>query len=303
MGPAGALRPPLARRVLLLLALLALVAAQVLFSPGRRAAADDAPAAEMVPQVVAAYPPIGTLAVFVARQHVPAVGLTVRAAEARTARLTAAAGGNQAADRPFPTASLVKLFVAEDILHRARTGQLTLRADDPVLLQEMIRRSHDHAASSLWVRYGAGQMVADVAVRYGLTGTAPPAVPGEWGEATTTARDLARFLALLPMLAHPDDAAALLDWMGNATPRGADGFDQQFGVFGTAPPLTPVKQGWMCCVGGNRHLHSIGVIGHQVVVLLSEVPRRVGYDAARAALTAAAAAIPPSPAPLPAPGP
>jgi hypothetical protein len=64
-------------------------------------------------------------------------------------------------------------------------------------------------------------------------------------------------------------------------------------MFGTAPPLTAVKQGWMCCIRGNRHLHSVGVVGRHVVVLLSEVPRRVRYDEARAALTAAAAAIPP----------
>ena len=77
-----------------------------------------------------------------------------------------------------------------------------------------------------------------------------------------------------------------------ATPRAADGFDQRFGLFGTAPGGTPVKQGWMCCVGGNRHLHSVAVIGSRVVVLLSEVPRAVGYGAARGALTAAAAAVP-----------
>jgi hypothetical protein len=120
-------------------------------------------------------------------------------------------------------------------------------------------------------------------------------VPGQWGETTTTARDVARFLALLPSVAHPDDAASLLGWMSGATPQAADGFGQQFGVFGTAPAMTPVKQGWMCCVGGNRHLHSVGVVGARVVVLLSEVPRAVGYDEARAALTAAAAALPPPP--------
>jgi len=210
--------------------------------------------------------------------------------------MVASVAGNEAADRPFPTASMVKLFVAEDVLHRARTGRLALRPDDPLLLQEMIRRSDDPAASTLWVRYGGGQMVRDVAVRYGLTGTAPPARPGQWGETMTTARDLARFLALLPTVAHPDDAAALLGWMQAATPQAADGFDQQFGVFGTAPPMAAVKQGWMCCIGGNRHLHSLGVVGGRVVVLLSEVPRGVGYDEARAALTAAAAAVPFPPA-------
>ena len=294
MAPAGARSPGSSIWwVLLPLTLLVVVIAELLVTPERRAAAGGPPADQVVPGVVGAYPPVGTLAVFIARQHVPLDGLSIRAAEAHSARVAAAAAGNEVADRPFPTASMVKLFVAEDILHRARRGRLTLGTDDRVLLQEMIRRSDDPATSTLWVRHGGGQMVADVAARYRLTGTAPPAVPGQWGEATTTARDLARFLTLLPTVAHRDDAAALLDWMRSATPLAADGFDQQFGLFGTAPPLTAVKQGWMCCVGGNRHLHSVGVVGRRVVVLLSEVPRRVGYANARAALTAAAAAIPP----------
>jgi hypothetical protein len=287
---------PSLRRALLPLTLLVVVLADLLLSPARRAAAGEPPAAELVPAVVGAYPPIGTLAVVIARQEEPVVGLTVRATEARSARIAAATAGNEAAERPFPTASMVKLFVAEDVLYRARTGRLVLRPDDQLLLQDMIQRSDDPAASTLWVRYGGGQMVRDVAARYGLTGTAPPARPGQWGETMTTARDLARFLALLPSVAHPDDAAALLGWMQAATPQAADGFDQQFGVFGTAPPMTAVKQGWMCCIGGNRHLHSLGIVGRRVVVLLSEVPRGVGYDEARAALTAAAAAIPLPPA-------
>ncbi len=281
------------RRVLLPLTLLSLVIGEVLLPPDRRAAAGAPPAAQLVPAVVAAYPPIGTLAVMVARQHRSAAGLSIRAAEDRTARTIASGAGNAAADRPFPTASLVKLFMAEDVLHRARAGVLTLRPDDPALLRAMIRTSDDPAASTLWVRYGGGRMVADVARRYALTGTAPPARPGQWGETTTTARDLARFLALLPIVAHPDVAAAILAWMRTAARIAADGFDQRFGVFGTAPPLTAVKQGWMCCLGGDRHLHSVGVLGRRVVVLLSEVPRGTGYDEARAALSAAAAAVPP----------
>jgi hypothetical protein len=135
-------------------------------------------------------------------------------------------------------------------------------------------------------------MVRDVAARYGLTGTAPPADPSQWGETTTTARDLARFLALLPTVAAPADATTLLVWMRTATPLAADGFDQRFGAFGTLPGLPAVKQGWMCCVDGVRHLHSVAVSGDRVVVLLSEVPRSVSWDRARAALSAAAAALP-----------
>ncbi|SFF46949.1 class A beta-lactamase-related serine hydrolase [Blastococcus tunisiensis] len=275
--------------------LVVVLLASVLLLADGRAVAGEPHAAELVPRVTAAYPPVGTLAVAVARQQVPGSGLSLRAAEARAARVAAAAAGNAAAGRSFPTASMVKLFVAEDVLHRARTGRLVLRPDDPALLEDMIRRSDDPAASTLWVRYDGARMVVDVARRYGLEGTAPPDVPGQWGQALTTAQDLARFLSLLPVVAHPDDAASILAWMRAATPLAADGFDQRFGLFGTAPSGTAVKQGWMCCVGGSRHLHSVGVIGSRVVVLLSEVPRSTGYAAARAALTSAAAAIPPPP--------
>jgi hypothetical protein len=268
----------------------------VLTAPPGQARAGGLPPAELVAAVTAAYGETGALGVVVARQYTPAAGQSIRAAEARSARAAASVADNgPAAHRPFPTASMVKLFLAENILHRARTGRIALTESDVVQLQVMISRSDDPAASALWVRFGGARAVTDVAVRYGLTGTAPPAVPGQWGEATTTARDLARFLARLPVIAHPADAAALLAWMRAATPLAADGFDQQFGLFGTAAGAPAVKQGWMCCVRGNRHVHSVAVIGQRVVVLLSEVPRAVGYDQARASLTAAAAALRPSP--------
>jgi hypothetical protein len=275
----------------LLLILVALLLVEPVLPPGR-ARAGASPAAALVAAATAAYGSVGMLAVVVAEQHVPVPGLSPRAADARTARVAATGADNGLADRPFPTASLVKLFVAEDILHRARTGQVALTPEDFTLLRTLIQRSDDAAASTLWVRFGGGQMVTDVAARYGLTGTAPPASPGQWGQTMTTARDLARFLSLLPVVAHRYDAGALMVWMRTATPLGADGFDQRFGIFGTVPGLSAVKQGWMCCVAGKRHLHSVGVLGDRVVVLLSEVPGIVGYDEARAALSAAARTIP-----------
>ncbi|WP_209307580.1 serine hydrolase [Geodermatophilus sp. DF01_2] len=270
--------------------LLVLLLAEV--STPRRAAARAVPPTDVVPAVTAAYGQVGTLAVVVARQQQRLEDLSIRAAEARSARVLAQRAGNELAGRPFPTASMVKLFLAEDILHRARTGAVTLTPHDRAQLEAMIRRSDDPAASDLWVRFDGPQAVRNVAARYDLPGTAPPREWGQWGETTTTARDLAWFLTRLPVVAHPDDAAALLGWMRAATPIAADGFDQQFGVFGTVPGQPAVKQGWMCCVDGQRHLHSVGVVGSRVVVLLSEVPSSVGWDAAKAALDAAAAAIP-----------
>jgi hypothetical protein len=276
------------------LAVLAVLVGELVLLGERPAAARGSRAQDVVAAVASAYGTTGTLAVAVAKQQRPLAGAAVRGYETRRIRAGVGTADNGvAAAMPIPTASMVKLFVAEDVLHRARTGAVTLTPADRIWLREMIRRSDDPAASALWVRHGGDGMVRAVAARYGLTGTAPPAIPGQWGQATTTARDLARFLSLLPAVAHPDDAAALLGWMREATPQAADGFDQRFGLFGTAPAGTSVKQGWMCCVGGNRHLHSVGVVGTRVVVLLSEAPASVGYDAAKAALTAAAAAVPP----------
>ncbi|HYX95364.1 MAG TPA: serine hydrolase [Geodermatophilus sp.] len=258
-------------------------------------AQEDVAPADIVSAVTAAHGDLGTFAVVIAHQEERQSDVSIRAAEAVTAQVLARTAGNELADRPFPTASLVKVFIAADVLHRARTGAVTLSPADRAELELMIRRSDDPSASDLWVRFNGAQAVLDVAVRYGLTDTAPPRRWGQWGETTTTAADLARFLARLPVIAHPDDAEALLGWMRAATPIASDGFDQEFGVFGTLPGAA-VKQGWMCCLAGQRHLHSMGVVGGRVVVLLSEVPSSVGYDRAKVALDAAAAAVPVPPA-------
>ena len=263
-------------------------------TPGARANA--LPPAEVVADVVAAYGPGGTVALVVAEVHVADPHLPPRAAEARAARLAVRTAANgPVAQRSFPTASLVKLFLAEDLLQRDRAGSITLTARDLALVTDMIRASDDPAASELWVRFGGASAVRAVAERYDLAGTEPPRRSGQWGETTTTAMDMARFLALLPVVAHPDDAPTLQGWMRTTTAIGADGFDQRFGFFGTLTGAPAVKQGWMCCLAGQRHLHSVAVRGGQVVVALSEGPQSVGYDRARAWLTAAGAAVPEPP--------
>jgi hypothetical protein len=282
-------------RALLPVVLLVLLVAEMLVDP-RRAQAEGLPPAEVVAAVSSAYGTGGTVAIVVARQLTPDPDLPPRAADARSARLTSRSADNgQIAQRAFPAASMVKLFLAEDVLRRVRSGTLVLSAAERGRLAAMIRSSDDPAASEVWVRYDGPRTVRAVAMRYDLTGTAPPEQPGQWGRTTTTARDLARFLALLPVLAHPDDAATLLEWMRGATPVAADGFDQRFGFFGTLPGGPAVKQGWMCCPEGYRYLHSVAVDGSQVLVMLSEVPPSVGYGEARAWASAAGAAVPAPP--------
>jgi hypothetical protein len=256
-----------------------------------RARANAVPPAEVVAAVTDAYGTGGTVAVVIADLHIVDADLPPRAADARAARLTVRTAGNGlAAGRAFPSASLVKLFLAEDLLRRDRAGTITLTAQDRRNMAAMIRSSDDPAASALWVRHDGAGAVRSVAERYDLAATEPPRRAGQWGQTLTTAGDVARFLALLPVVAHPDDAATLLDWMRATTPIAADGFDQRFGFLGTVEGRPAVKQGWMCCVAGQRHLHSVAVTGTTVMVLLSEVPREVGYDRAGRRLDAAAGA-------------
>lgn len=234
---------------------------------------------------VAAAGTTGTLAVVVAPLQ------TAEGAVALADRTSSPVANGLAAE-PFYTASLAKLFVVEDVLHRARTGALTLTTADRQLLMSMLVSSDDPAMSTAWDRWGGAQMVSAVAARYGLTGTTGPAVPGQWGETVTTASDTARFLSALSVTADPADATTIRFWLALASPAGADGFDQTFGLM--APGLTgPVaaKQGWMCCVDGARDLHSVGVVDGEVVVLLSRTPTGAGWDTGRAAIDAAAEAL------------
>lgn len=196
------------------------------------------------------------------------------------------------AARPVPTASIIKLHLAEGVLAASRAAGSALPAADLARVEAMLTSSDDTAASELWVRYDGPAVLADVVIRYGLTGTTAPAPdPGAWGSSRTSADDLVRFLTALPEVAHPDDAELVLDALGRATPTAADGFDQAFGLLSPAVgDAVAVKQGWMCCTDGVRHLHSVGVVAGRVVVLLAEFPVEVDWTAARAALDAAATA-------------
>src|SRR5919199_4120935 len=89
-------------------------------------AQEDVAPADIVPAVTAAHGDLGTFAVVIAHQEERQSDVSIRAAEAVTAQVLARTAGNELADRSFPPASLVKVFIAADVLHRARTGAVTL---------------------------------------------------------------------------------------------------------------------------------------------------------------------------------
>jgi hypothetical protein len=196
-------------------------------------------------------------------------------------------------NRGIAIASVVKLFIADDLLVRGPP----LSPDDLQSFQAMLRSSDDSAAEVFWDRGGGSAIITRVAARYGLSGTRPPG-NGMWFNTISTAADLVRYYDMmlsgaggLPL----DKAAMIVDNLAQSTPTGIDGmmpggvYPQQFGIpEGLYAEPVAVKQGWMCCIGSDWMHLSTGIIGadHRFVMAIgSDQPS--GADAARATITQA----------------
>lgn len=168
-------------------------------------------------------------------------------------------------DKPFPIASVVKLFIADDLLLQESKGQTTLSAADRASLDVMLRSSDDSAAQTFWDRSGGNAIISRVVARYGLTGTTAP-YNGHWDITLSTASDLVRYYDKLLDGSGglpSEQAAIILGNLAQSTPTGTDGYPQRFGIpEGLYAEPVAVKQGWFCCWNGANQLHvSTGVIG------------------------------------------
>jgi hypothetical protein len=166
---------------------------------------------------------------------------------------------------PFPIASVVKLFIADDLLLQESKGQTTLSPADRKSLDVMLRSSDDNAAENFWNRSGGSAIIARVVARYGLTGTTAP-YNGHWDVTLSTASDLVRYYDKLldGSGGLPSEKAnVIMSNLAQSTPTGADGYPQRFGIpEGLYAEPVAVKQGWFCCWNRANQLHvSTGVIG------------------------------------------
>ncbi|KAA0118119.1 serine hydrolase [Mycolicibacterium sp. P9-22] len=174
---------------------------------------------------------------------------------------TAASGANQS----FPIASVVKLFIADDLLLQESEGKVELSAADRASLDAMLRSSDDSAAQNFWDRSGGNAVISRVKARYGLAGTTAP-YNGHWDVTTSTASDLVRYYDKLLNGTGglpPEQANIIIGNLAQSTPTGNDGYPQRFGIpEGLYGEPVAVKQGWFCCWSGPNQLHvSTGVIG------------------------------------------
>ncbi|MET7993807.1 hypothetical protein ABZU76_23190 [Amycolatopsis sp. NPDC005232] len=183
------------------------------------------------------------------------------------------------ADRTYTSASLVKLMIAVSALENGTPAGT---------VKEMLSRSDDTTASTLWVANGETQIVESAIQRMGLTETHPPASPGRWGDTEITANDVTKIYQYLFTKAPADERTVILAALHAATEFGADGFRQYFGIpDALGPGNFAVKQGWSCC-RPTRMLHTSGLTGDGdrfIVTVLTEQPQSVSYDTASAQIT------------------
>jgi hypothetical protein len=162
------------------------------------------------------------------------------------------------------TASVAKLFIADELLMQESEGGTRLSTDDRNALDMMLQSSDDGAAEKFWDQNGQGAIINQVATRYGLMSTAPPS-DGRWWNTNSTVGDLIRYYDMLLAGAGglPAQLANLIvDDLAQSTPHGDDGYPQRFGIpDGLYAEPVAVKQGWMCCIGSAWMHLSTGVIG------------------------------------------
>ncbi|QUR66923.1 hypothetical protein [Mycobacterium spongiae] len=162
------------------------------------------------------------------------------------------------------TASVSKLFIADDLLLRESEGKTALTPEDHHALDSMLRSSDDGAAERFWARDGGNAIVTQVASRYGLASTVPPS-DGRWWNTISSAADLIRYYEMLLNGAGGlplERASVILNDLAKSTPTGIDGYPQRFGIpDGLFNEKVAVKQGWMCCIGRDWIHLSTGVIG------------------------------------------
>ncbi|MGY1858385.1 serine hydrolase, partial [Modestobacter sp. SYSU DS0290] len=184
-----------------------------------------------------------------------------------------------AAHQRIESASVMKLFIADNLLRRQDLGQIRLSPTDWTDLGRMLRESYDAAASRFWSTYGANGMVSEVIARYGLREVGLTSNPRYWGNTLITAHDVVRYYQRLLDGAGGLSAASrdwIVDQLRRSTRHGDGGY-QFFGLHDGLPqePVIAQKQGWMCCVNGSIYRHSTGLVGPDgrfVLAVLSKEP-------------------------------
>jgi hypothetical protein len=199
------------------------------------------------------------------------------------------------ADTPIYTASVVKLLLAIDALHRENWVP---SASTSAEITEMLEGSDDDDASDFWERDGGTAIVTRMAGLIGLKHTLLPTITGQWGMTKMSASDV---VTTYQFILHDMPTAAselLMNALYHAKKTADDGFPQYFGIPDGLPATATwsIKQGWMILKSAVV-LNTTGVVGaddRYIVVLLTSQHAYTSYAKGRNAVTAGITALAPS---------
>ncbi|MFD2470003.1 serine hydrolase [Amycolatopsis silviterrae] len=195
------------------------------------------------------------------------------------------------ADQPQPTASVVKLLIALDLIDRSGVPDDSEASD----VQAMLSASDDRVASRLWQQLGGPAIVQRQAGKLGLKHTTPPDKAGQWGSTEMSPEDVITIYRHITAELPEDEREFITEALESAPQNAADGFDQHFGIPRAFPGAKwAVKQGWGTS-DGRRVLNTTGLvrIGSRTfaVAVMSTWDDSVGLPVATKALTAATGAL------------
>jgi hypothetical protein len=194
-------------------------------------------------------------------------------------------------DEPFASMSVVKLFIALDVLARNHWALPDDKTQEQ--LSRMLSTSDDNLADLFWGEGGDGAIIDRDDALLGLTETKPPEHAGEWGDTRVTARDLVTLYQYIANNLPQPDHDLLYNAMFHATKTAADGTDQYFGIPDGLPGTTwAIKQGWGSS-GPYADFNTTGLLGtdsRYIVILLTSAPLRY-YRALPQSLTEATAQL------------
>ena len=203
-------------------------------------------------------------------------------------RATGASHRNAHAGDLIWTASTIKLAMVVDLMARTNAGQITMGAEDRAAVAAMLHSSDDDAADALWDSYGGPdhQNFNRNFPRYGMTDLVPQrgfsATFPYWGFQKSTTDDLDRLINYTLTRLKPADTATIVSAMQHVDTN------QQWGVWGAGPAMTPGnKNGWSQEQGGWV-TNSVGFAGsghRYTLAVMNSLGDQGGYDDGAATTT------------------
>ncbi|MFE0025453.1 serine hydrolase [Amycolatopsis sp. NPDC059021] len=191
------------------------------------------------------------------------------------------------ADQAQPTASVVKLLIALDLMDSSGMPS----GGKATAVHEMLAASDDRVASQLWQQQGGPAIVRRQAEKLGLANTSPPADIGQWGSTQMSPADVITVYRHITAELPEEERDFVTEAMESAPRSAADGFDQHFGIPRAFPGADwAVKQGWGTS-GGRRVLNTTGLVRTAsrtfAVAVMGSWNETVDWTTASTALTAA----------------